>query len=77
MSTSAQLLVPGSRQPYMPQIVVAENFAGVVEYVSPILPAEEATSLARALRELTRLRVIVEEIPAQPSGEPAARSDAN
>jgi len=61
----------------MPQIVVAENFAGVVEYVSPILPVEEAASLARALREFTRLRVIVEEIPAQPSGEPGARSDAN
>ena len=61
----------------MPQIVVAENFAGVVEYVSPILPAEQASSLARVLRELTRLRVIVEEIPAQPSGEPGERNDGN
>ena len=61
----------------MPQIVVAENFAGVVEYVSPILPVDQAAGLARALRQLTRLRVIVEEIPAERSGDPMARSDAN
>jgi hypothetical protein len=58
--------------------VSAESrLSGEAAYVSPPLPNAKANELASALRRHTRMRILIESVPAVPTGELLPHSNAN